>query len=117
MSRDEVVYRLAGAGQTSVADLRETIAEAWSDMRHPDTIAHHLVTTAEIDTSIYPRGVNEAVEVSQVKADADGAHVAIAGLLRTMSLDDWKRVWTNVLRPRVHKRFGDHGLSPIESQG
>jgi hypothetical protein len=115
MDRDEMVYKLAGVGNASLADFRVTIAEAWSDMRHPGTIAHELATVAGIDVSHYPRSVDEAVEVITAETGAEGGHVAVAGLLRSMAREDWNHLWTHVLSPRVKKRFGDHSLVPAES--
>lgn len=115
MNTDGIVYRLSEVGRADMANLQETIAEAWIDMHHPGTIAHYLATSAGLDVANYPRGVNEAVKVTFAETVPDGALVAVTGVLRAMAPEDWNNVWNNVLLPRVKKRFGDRALIPVES--
>jgi hypothetical protein len=115
MERDEILYRLASARAARVEDFAETIAKAWSDMRHPGTIAHELALTAGVNTANYPRLVEEAVEVRSTDTGPHGIDVAVAGLLRGMGREDWRKLWTGVLLPRLIKRFGAQALAPLES--
>jgi endonuclease G, mitochondrial len=105
----ELLYRISDKAKLSVAQLQETVTQAWNEMRQPGTLAFENAKAKSINVGRLPALVEMAVEVRPVGAGAGAVDVIFAGLA-SLPRGMWMKLWAAVLLPSIKKRFGESAI-------